>query len=84
MGANISTFIDTLAASLLVGNPRAFTVVVAEMVSVALCSLVVLAGFYPSYRDGLEWCLRYVTRSRTAVVVFAGAIMVIPIFLMLI
>lgn len=84
MGANISTFIDTLAASLLVGNPRAFTVVMAEMLSVALCSLVVLAGFYHSYRDGLEWCLRYVTRSRTAVVVFAGAIMVIPIFLMLI
>ena len=84
MGANISTFVDTLVASLLVGEPRAFAIVLAEMLSVALCSLIVLLGFYPSYRDALEWCLRWVTRSRMTVAVFVGAIMVVPLLLMLI
>lgn len=84
MGANISTFIDTLVASLLVGEPRAFSIVLAEMLSVALCSLIVLLGFYQSYRDALEWCLRSVTRNRTTIAVFAGAIMIVPLLLMLI
>ena len=83
MGANISTFIDTLVASMLVGEPRAFSIVLAEMFGVTLCSLIVLFGFYASYRDALEWCLRWVTRSRITIAVFAGAIMVVPLLLML-
>lgn len=84
MGANISTFIDTLFASLLVGEAHAFSVVLAEMLSVALCSLVMLLGFYGSYRDGLEWCLEWVTKSRATFMVFVGAIMLVPILLMVI
>jgi solute carrier family 34 (sodium-dependent phosphate cotransporter) len=83
MGANISTFLDTLVVSLLVGEPRALTVVLAEMLSVAFVSLVILLGFYTSYRDGLEWCLEWATASRRAFLVFAGCIMLIPVALML-
>ncbi len=83
MGANVSTFLDTLVVSLLVGEPRAFTVVLAEMFSVTFVSLVVLLGLYRSYRDGLEWWLEYVTHSRRSFIVFVGAIMVVPGFLLL-
>ena len=84
MGANISTFIDTLVASMLVGEPHAFTVVLAEMLGVSLFSLVVLFGFYANYRDGIEWCLEWITLSRRTFLIFVGAITVVPLFLMLI
>lgn len=83
MGANISTFVDTLYVALLVGEPRALGVVMAEMLGVTFCSVVVLAGFYRSYRDGLEWCLELVTTSRRSFLAFVMAIMVVPIFLLL-
>ena len=84
MGANISTFVDTLVASLLVGEPRAFTVVLAEMLSVAVCSLLVLLFLYAAYRDGLEWCLERITSNRRSFLIFVGGIMVVPVFLMLV
>ncbi len=82
MGANVSTFVDTLAASMLVGAPRAFTVVLAEMLGVGFFSLVILFGFYASYRDGLEWCLEWITLSRRTFLVFVASIMAVPLLLM--
>lgn len=84
MGANISTFLDTLAVSLLVGEPRALSVVLAEMLGVSLISLAILLGFYASYRDGLEWCLEMVTRNRRTFLLFVGIIMIVPAVLMLV
>ena len=49
MGANITTFIDTLFASLLVPGSGATEVVVAEMVSVTAVSLLVLVFLYGPY-----------------------------------
>ena len=46
MGSNITTFVDTLLAALLLNNPPAFTVVLVEMVSIALVSVFVLALIY--------------------------------------
>jgi hypothetical protein len=84
MGANISTFLDTLVVSLLVGEPRALSVVLAEMLSVMGVSFLLLFGFYASYRDGVEWCLAGVTRDRRAFLAFVAAMMIVPAVLMLI
>jgi Na+/phosphate symporter len=46
MGANITTFIDTLIASILMNNPHSFTIVFVEMLSVSLVSLTVLTTLY--------------------------------------
>lgn len=83
MGANISTFLDTLVVALLVGDPRAFTIVIAELLGVGLISIVVLVGFYASYRDGLEWFLEWATLSRRAFIIFVGGAMLVPLVLML-
>lgn len=51
MGANITTFIDTLIAALIVGGPAAFTIVFIEVFSVTLISLGVLllaSGRFPA------------------------------------
>lgn len=84
MGANISTFLDTLVVALLVGEPRALAVVLAEMVSVMVVSFLLLFGFYAAYRDGIEWSLSRVTRSRRAFLAFVVAMMLVPAVLMLI
>ena len=49
MGANISTWVDTLVAALLLDTPRAFTIVFTEMVVGARVSLFVLIFLYKPY-----------------------------------
>jgi sodium-dependent phosphate cotransporter len=49
MGANISTFVDTLFAALMLGNPAAAGVVLTEILSVGWISLGILALGYASY-----------------------------------
>ncbi|MGH2524565.1 MAG: hypothetical protein ACRDH2_18825, partial [Anaerolineales bacterium] len=53
MGANITTFIDTLVAALLIANPGAFTVVLIEMVSVAIVSFLLLLLAYNAYEQAV-------------------------------
>ena len=83
MGANISTFIDTLFASLLVGEPRAMSVVAAEMLSVTAVSLVILFFFYRAYRRMLEAALEAAIASRRSFLVFLGITMAIPLIFLL-
>lgn len=81
MGANVTTFIDTLLASVLIGNPAGFTVVLAEMISVMLVSLVILVTVYRSYQRamlaGMQWC----TASNRNLGLFMGVILVVPVLL---
>ncbi len=84
MGANISTFVDTLFVALLVGNPRAGAIVLAEMLSVSVVSLIVLAFLYRPYEGLLESALEAATRSPRSFVAFLGMSMAIPIFFLLI
>ncbi|MDQ7828824.1 MAG: hypothetical protein QN122_10760 [Armatimonadota bacterium] len=83
MGANISTFVDTPFASLLVRTPVAFTIVLTEMVSVALVSLAVLVlGFRP-YRDALLAFNKRVTTSRLRFSLFVATLALVPLALLL-
>jgi len=83
MGANISTFIDTLFASLLVGAPKAFTVVLAEMLSVGTVTLLVLFLFYRPYSRALEAVLERTIRDRRSFIIFMTVTMAMPIFFLL-
>ena len=47
--ANIATWIDTLLAALLLDSPRAFTIVLTEMLAGSLVSLTVLFFLFPPY-----------------------------------
>lgn len=83
MGANISTFVDTLFAALLLRTPEAFTIVLAQVLSVAVVSLLVLALVYRRYRDALLAVNRFVTVSRVRFAVFVAIIALVPITLLL-
>jgi Na+/phosphate symporter len=84
MGANITTFIDTLLAAVLLGNPPAFTVVLVEMVSVAAISVIVLAFLYGRYLRSMLAFVSWVTASNRNLAVFMASILLIPVLLMLV
>ncbi len=84
MGANITTFIDTLVVALLLNNPPAFTVVLVEMVSVTLVSLPILVFAYRPYERAVLRIVEVIGASRRNLALFLGLIFGIPILLMLV
>jgi sodium-dependent phosphate cotransporter len=83
MGANITTFIDTLLATLLLDKPTAFTVVLVEMLSVTIVSVIILAFLYRRYERGILTFVVWVTASNRNLALFMVTIFVVPLFLML-
>jgi Na+/phosphate symporter len=84
MGANITTFVDTLVAALLLNNPRAFTVVLVEMVSVAIVSLAILLLAYQPYERGILRVVELIGARRRNMAIFLLLILGVPVGLMLI
>jgi hypothetical protein len=84
MGANITTFVDTLLAAVLLNNPPAFTVVFVEMLSVAVVSILILTLLYRRYLRAMLLFVSWVTYSNRNLAIFMGVIFVVPILLMLV
>jgi Na+/phosphate symporter len=84
MGANITTFVDTLLAAVLLGNPPAFTVVLVEMLSITIVSVVVLATFYQHFQRAILDFVAWVTARNRNLAIFMACIFVVPILLMFI
>jgi Na+/phosphate symporter len=81
MGANITTFVDTLFASLLLKNQAAFTVVFCEICAVTAFSLPVVFLAYRPYERIVDGWARAVTRDRRRLGAFVLALFLIPLFL---
>jgi uncharacterized membrane protein YjfL (UPF0719 family) len=84
MGANITTFIDTLLAAALLNNPQAVTVVMTQMVGVMLVSLVILLLVFRPYERIVLKLVNRITRSNVSMALFMVTILVIPLVLMFI
>ncbi len=84
MGANITTFIDTLAGALVLGGASAFTVVLTEMVSVAAVSAVILLLAYGPYSRAILALSSRVTHSQRNLGVFLAVIVAVPLALLLV
>lgn len=83
MGANITTFVDTLLAAVLLENPLSFTVVWVQMVSIALVSFIVLVTFYRRYEAAMLSLVAWVTGDNRNLTLFMVAIFALPILLLL-
>jgi Na+/phosphate symporter len=83
MGANITTFIDTLIAAVLLGNADAFTVVLLEMLSVGVISVIVITLFFRGYERFVLRVLETILRSRRNLALYMIGIVGIPVLLML-
>lgn len=82
MGANITTFIDTLLAAVLLNNPGAVTIVMAQMVAVAVVSVILLLTIFKPYERLALRTVSRITRSNINMAIFMIAILVIPIILL--
>jgi Na+/phosphate symporter len=84
MGANITTFIDTLIASLLIKNSAGFTVVLAEIISIAVVSLLILLFFYRPYERAILRLLDRVVNDTPILIMFMVIMVVTPVLLLLV
>ncbi|MCH8901818.1 MAG: hypothetical protein IIC88_05920 [Chloroflexi bacterium] len=78
MGANITTFIDTLFAAVLLDAPQAVTVVVTQLVVTAAISIAVLLLVYQPYQRAILGLARRVTANRRAFIAFLATIVLVP------
>ena len=84
MGANITTFIDTLLAAVLLQDPTAFTIVVVEMISVTIISMAILIVFYQKYHRSLLNFSDWVTATNSNLTIFMFTILITPLILFVI
>ncbi|HJW91359.1 MAG TPA: hypothetical protein VJ436_12020 [Anaerolineales bacterium] len=83
LGANITTFVDTLIAAALLANPAAVTVVLVQMVSVAGVSLLILTTVFRMYERLLERLVTKIGARRTNLLVYIGIIFLTPLMLLI-
>ena len=84
MGANITTFIDTLLAAVLLGNTTAFTIIFIGIISTTIISLAILASAYKKYRAGVLDFVAWITANNRNLTIFMILIFLFPILLLLI
>lgn len=84
MGANITTFIDTLLAAMLLNNHAAVSVVLAEMLGVALAALIILLVAFKAYERSSLQFVNWVTEKNRNLALFMFIIFIVPIILVLI
>jgi Na+/phosphate symporter len=84
MGANITTFVDTLLAAVLLDNACSFTIVLVQMLSITAVSIVILATAYRRYERVMLCFVGSMTASNRYLALFMAAIFVVPIVLMLV
>jgi Na+/phosphate symporter len=82
MGANITTFVDTLLAAVLLNNPPAFTVVLAEMLSITIVSILILTFVYRRYERTMLAVVNRIAASNRNLALFMFTILFIPIILL--
>jgi len=83
MGANITTFVDTLLAAVLLNNPQAFTIVLTEMISIAIVSLIILALFYRSFERNSLRLVAAITANGRNLALFMAVLFIVPLVLLL-
>ena len=83
LGANITTFVDTLIAAALLANPAAVTVVLVQMVSVGIVSIVLLLFFFRPYERLLDKLVSFLGRRRRYLVGYIFIIFIIPFVLLI-
>jgi hypothetical protein len=83
MGANITTFIDTMLVAVFLNNPQALVVVLSVIVSVATVSLIIITLFYRHFERTILTFVSYIGKSNLNLTVFVVVILVLPVILIL-
>jgi sodium-dependent phosphate cotransporter len=84
MGANVSTFVDTLLVALFLNNPMAVTVVLVQMLCVTIISFATLLLLYRPHERAVMYLTSHTIESNRNMLIFALTILIAPIILMLV
>jgi sodium-dependent phosphate cotransporter len=84
MGANITTFIDTLVAALVTGGPAAFMIVLVEMLSVTCLSVLILVFCYRPFSTSVLRLQEAIIKNNTRLGLFLGVMLLVPVILLLV
>lgn len=84
LGANVTTFVDTLLVSLLMDNPASFTVVLVEMLGAAAAALVILSASFRSFERGTLQLAGAIAGRRRNLAGFMLALVGMPVVLLLV
>lgn len=84
MGANITTFIDTLLAAVLLRNNSAFTIIFVGILSIAIISILILITAHNKYRSLILNCVTWITSNNRNLAIFMVIIFALPLILVLI
>jgi solute carrier family 34 (sodium-dependent phosphate cotransporter) len=78
MGANITTLADTLVAAMLLGNPVAVQIVLAEAIGVSIVTLFYLAFLYRPISNGIMALDEWVVHDNVRLSIFVAGLFVLP------
>jgi len=78
MGANITTLADTLVAAMILGNPVAVQIVLAEAIAVSIVSLFYLALLYGPLTRGIMALDEWVVSTNRRLWLFVAILFVLP------
>ena len=81
MGANISTFVDTVIAALLLRNPAAANLVLLQMLSVSLISLLVLLTFFKRFQRYILAAALWLNEQKIRLLFFVAVLLGTPLIL---
>jgi hypothetical protein len=81
MGANITTLADTLVAAMLLGNPVAVQIVLAEAIGVSIVTIFYLAFVYRPMSNGIMALEEWVVADNVRLSVFVAGLFVLPLML---
>jgi solute carrier family 34 (sodium-dependent phosphate cotransporter) len=81
MGANITTLADTLVAAMLLGNPVAVQIVLAEAIGVSIVTIFYLAFLYRPISNGIMALEEWVVADNVRLSVFVAGLFALPVLL---
>ena len=79
MGANITTLADTLVAAMILGNPVAVHIVLAEAIAVGIVSLFYLAVLYKPLTNSIMAIDEWVVSSNRRLWLFVAILFLLPV-----
>ncbi|GAC1539954.1 MAG: hypothetical protein NVS2B7_11920 [Herpetosiphon sp.] len=84
LGSNLATLVDKLLPAVLVNHPLAVTIILVEMVTIAIMSLGIMLFFYRPYERMILAVLDLVIDSNLGLAIFMGLLIGVPIILVLV
>jgi len=84
MGANVTTFIDTFLAAVILANPAAIEVVLVEILSMIVISVIILMVAFRPYEYAMLGFVEWTTASNRNLTILMICIFALPLFFLLI